>query len=256
MSATIRSGEGENSGGPAAPDASITASLTVRNTDNWVRTYLQPRHPELVDDYCAAVETYNTVVRNGVLDAASLALVLAHARHRSSVVRDESADLLGRLADVFASARGAVVEMLAARAVTVRGSAMTALARHRLSPLHAVLLPRALGDSSHRIRTMAARAICGRGLVDLLPALERAAGVEPHEKTRAFMTTQLALATHGYVVVPSDDGTHWWVTCRTDSGATSASFDAGEDWESRGQAFLSRNAKPADTRIPPSSPRV
>lgn len=232
-----------------------TAWLTPRNTENWVRTYLEPRYPELVDDYCATVEAFNTVVRDRTLDADSLDILLTHARHRSSIVRDESADLLGRLADVFAPAREAIAEMLAARAVTVRAAAMTALARHRLSPLHARLLPRALGDSSHRIRATAAETVCGRGLVDLLPALERAAQVEPHEKTYALMSTQLALATDGYVVTPREDGTSMRVTCRAGSGTTSARFGAGEDWQQRGRAFLSLNAKPADTRIPESFPR-
>ncbi|MFI8595222.1 HEAT repeat domain-containing protein [Microbacterium sp. NPDC078428] len=219
-----------------------------------VQTYLQPRYPELVEDYRTTVEAFNTVVRNEALDAESLALLLTHAQHRSSIVRGESADLLGRLADVFASAREAITSMLAARAVTVRASAMTALARHQLSPLHAVLLPRALNDRSHRIRATAAQNVCGRGLVDLLPALERATQAESHEQTREFMTTQLALATHGYIVTPSDDGTSVWVTCRAGSGTTSSSFEAGEDWETRGQAFLSRNAQAADTRIPESFP--
>lgn len=65
----------------------------------------------MVDDYCATVEAFNTVVRNEVLDAEKLALLLTHARHRSSIVRDESADLLGRLADMYAPARESIAEM-------------------------------------------------------------------------------------------------------------------------------------------------
>ncbi len=84
--------------------------------------------------------------------------------------------------------------------------------------------------------------------------LERAIQAEQHDDTCEFMSTQLALAGHGYVIAPSEDGTSLWVTCRADSGNTSTGFDAGEDWESRGQAWLSRNAKPADTRIPESLP--
>lgn len=74
-----------------------------RNVENWVEAYLRPRYPELVEDHRRAVEAYKAAVRAEILDEDALTILTTQAQHRSSVLRDESSEMISRHADVFAS---------------------------------------------------------------------------------------------------------------------------------------------------------
>lgn len=224
-----------------------------RDVTNWVETYLRPRYPELVDEHQAAVKAYNAAVRTGSLDTRALTTLVDLAQHRSSILRGQGAEMIGRLSNAFPSARVAIADLLASRRANARDSALMALRFHQLSPLYAELLPEALCDKSHRIRGVAAEIVLTRGLVELMPLLEQTLSQDPHDGTREFLRQCLSFMKDGYVI-DSDDGATMWVTARTSYGQTSSSFQVGEDWATRGQTWLARSAKPADTLLPRGYP--
>ena len=229
--------------------------LELRDSEDWIQAYLQPRYPDLVDDYRALELVYNKATRSRVLDADDLALLTTEAKHpSSSIIRDTSAELVGRLADEFPAARQAIVELLCDRKVIGRNSAMMALLYHHVSPLYAELLPQALNDKSMQVRWYAAHIIHRHGLFELAPALKLALVAETHVSTRASMEKNLALLTDGYFIRRDDESPTLWVTIGSGSVTATSSYRDDDDWETRGKPRLARSANPGTTRIPQSFP--
>lgn len=155
--------------------------------DNWIRTYLEPRYPELVEPYREAATITLDALRTERLDDADLRTLRAHVVDGPNVLREGAGTMLGKLAAQFPSAARVLEELAGSAKASVRAEALQALLHVPPSALHEQLYAAALRDRSTRIRALAAQGIRQQSLTLLLPQLQQAIAVETNAETERVM---------------------------------------------------------------------
>lgn len=212
-------------------------------TESWIKEYLEPRYPELVDPYREAERIREAALKSGHLSGTSLSALLESARSARTPLGENVSSMLGTLAGRFPSAQAAIRTMARDKKAHIRINALVALESQEKSPLHEEILSAALRDRSARIRALAADQIMTFGLRRLLSDLEEAIAREAKPDLQAALIWERDLLRDGFRIADNGDG-RVSVTCRTGGGVTSTSFSKTE-METKGRQWIRENAVPA-----------
>lgn len=191
--------------------------------EDWIRAYLQPRFPDLVAPFRAAVGAADDALRKGELTPEALATVVAAARSPVAAIGENLAKSLGALAESFEPARDAIRELARDAHQQARINALTAAACDVPASLKEEVVCLALRDESTRLRELAASRICEWGFTHLLPQIDAAIAREPSASTRGSLEFNRALLVDGYHVRQTGAG-QVWVTFRVSGGSFVSEF--------------------------------
>jgi hypothetical protein len=215
---------------------SSCASISEGGEGAWVRDYLEPRYPELVESYVEALHLRDSAKRNGAIDADALGKLLAYAKSSRTPLSENVASMLGELYEIDEGVETAIRALATGRNVHERINALVALDSNRLTDLHSEIFAAALSDRSARVRALAADKIVTRGMRQLLDALNSAHLRETRPELKAELEADIQFLTQGYRI--QNKGDTVWVTCRIPGrGSVGTSFPAAE-FESKGRAWI------------------
>ena len=208
--------------------------------ENWIRDYLEPRYPDLVEPYRQAAQITASAMQSGQLDDADLQVLLTHAASRKTVLSNNVGDMLGKLAKSFPSALAALEQMAQGSKVGLRSQALLSMLRLPPSPVHERMYSAALSDKSKNIRMIAAQNIQSQAMAVLLPQLAHAIECETDDAARQQLTQCLGLLRDGFVLETDESGNQW-VTCCAKGSSTSRMF-TNEELETTGKDWIAKNA--------------
>jgi hypothetical protein len=175
-----------------------------------------------------ALAAFDAAMQSDVLTDEQLRIVVECAHSSRTPLGENTATLLGELAERFASAKVAVLEMAAHPKVHVRVNSLVAIGSARPTQLHSDVLRIALRDRSSRVRSLAADKVMQFRLNALLPDLEQAIARESVAKTREELEFSRDLLRDGYHVRRRDGG-HAWLTYRMPAGSGTKSISVSAD---------------------------
>ena len=202
----------------------------------WVRDYLKPRYPELVEPFLDALHIHATAKTRGELEPSELDRLLAHATSSRSPLGENAAGLLGDLLQQFTSVNGAIRELAAGKHLRERLAALVALCSSPSTDLHVELYTLLLRDRSARIRSLAADKIVGAGMVELASELEAAANREKNEELRQELFNGKELLVQGFYVLHKESSV--WVTCRGPGSSCVGKVFSLTEFESKGHEWI------------------
>lgn len=175
-----------------------------------------------------ALTAFDAAMQSDVLADEELRIVVDCAHSPRTPLGENTAILLGELAERFASAKAAVLEMAVHPKVHVRVNSLVAISSARPTGLHGDVLRIALKDRSSRMRLLAADKVMQFRLRALLPHLEQAIAHEGVEKIRQELEVSRDLLRDGYHVRRCD-GAHAWLTYRMPAGTGTTSISVSAD---------------------------
>lgn len=202
-------------------------NILYKVPENWLRNYLEKRHPDLVEDYRRAADTTVAALKSGTLEDADVETLLGYVENGKDPLAQHVGDMLGKLANLFPSARTAIEKMAHSKKAKVRREALLSLLNVPPGALHEQVYAAALRDKGKSIRLLAARNIQSQRMAVLLPALRQAAAQETDPRVVEEMGRWLALISDGYFVTHHDDGT-LSVTTRFRGGIETRIFDRAD----------------------------
>jgi HEAT repeat protein len=208
--------------------------------ENWIREYLQRRHPDLVGPFRAALNAFETAIGSGVLTTKQLLELADVVRSPNRPLSENAAVLLGELAAKFPQARHLIEAASQDAKLHVRVNALVALSAMDPGELHDAVLRTALNDRSSKLRLLAANKIAGLGLKNLLPDLAQAILRERDPDARRSLERERDLLRDGFHASSQEDG-RVWVTCRLPDGSLRSRFFSSADVESKGLEAIARS---------------
>lgn len=196
--------------------------------EQWIRDFLERRHPELVSRFREILDAFESTVASGTILQQQLATISDGVRSRSRPLAENAAILLGELAARFPQARELIKGLSRDPSLQVRVNALIALGVVAPGELHEEVLRGALRDRSPKLRTLAADKIVQLGMKSLLSDLEQAAAEEADPKTRESLECERDLLRDGFCARRQNDN-RTWITCRLPDGSLKSSFvDSGD----------------------------
>jgi hypothetical protein len=142
--------------------------------NSWVREYLQPRYPELVDHYLEASRLFRESKKGGAVSTRALNRLATLATSPRTPLGENVASMLGELYDLDKNVAAGIRRLAAGREMHERINALVALDSCGTDHLHVELFSAALSDRSARVRTLAAGKIVNRGIRELFGEIKGA----------------------------------------------------------------------------------
>ena len=201
--------------------------MDVAQTREWARSLPRIKDDErrLIFAALDAFEALGAAARQ--LNREELSAVEEAARSRWVAAWDVGGRALAELACQHVAAQEAFRELVASPASSERFQAISSLSARMPAPLLRELLTRGLNDRSKKVRVRAAMTCDTLRLEELLPELERRAGVEPDAEVEYELRFHAAMIRDGYLVerkgrgrlslcVRTRDGWSWQDISRAD----------------------------------------
>jgi hypothetical protein len=208
--------------------------------EKWISEFLQPRYPNHVSQFRAALDTYESAVTSGSLTQDGLQTIAECIRSRTRSVAENVATLLGELAARYPQAALLIKELAQDAKQNVRLNALVALAASPAGTLHADVLRPALKDRSSRVRVLAADQIARSDLTDLMTDLEEAVDRELDQETKESLACDRDLLRDGFYT-RRHDADQFWVTCRLPDGGLKSALVTQAEVDARGLTNIARN---------------
>ena len=193
-------------------DDLVTSSR--QQTERWVDEYLEPRYPELVEPFWAALHAYEQIISDGHVRKDLLDLIVSAA---SSPRRPLADSVIGDLMDLtakFPEARDSVVGMASSPEKHVRFNALRCIDKNAPGSFTRRLLKNGLVDSSKHVRLLAGYRTSSLRQIQLIPDLERAVQSEGDPKTKSELRHNLRILRDGYSFKRLPAGKlYLWIAC-------------------------------------------
>ena len=165
---------------------------------NWVRDYLEPRHPELVQSLLQAVDAFDRLHSGNPSKPDDLTTLVAAAHSPRTPLGENAAGMLGQLAPSIPAARQAILAMGRSRQRQVRINALVALEGFEAGDTHEQVARELLRDRSAQVRRLAADKMRAWRLRALIPDLQAAIDAEKNVALKATLEWQRDLLRDGY----------------------------------------------------------
>jgi hypothetical protein len=171
--------------------------------NSWVREYLQPRYPELVDQYLEASRLFRESKQRGAVSARALERLTVLAACPRTPLGENVASMLGELYDLDKCVAAAIRKLAAGSELHERINALIALDSCGTDRLHVELFSAALTDRSARVRTLAADKIVNRGIRELYAEIKAAFLREKKPGPKAELAYYVEAVTRGASMTPN-----------------------------------------------------
>ncbi|MGQ0600399.1 MAG: HEAT repeat domain-containing protein [Anaerolineales bacterium] len=168
----------------------------------WIRDYLKPRYPHLVEDFCAALIGYDHIQVTKKIHETALRYVVNAARSHRATLYGTGTRLLANLTINYKEAREAVLEMLTDKDRRTRSNALLCLHLKTPRSLTLRIVRKALSDKSSGVRVRAAYQALSLGIIQLIPEIERQLAIEHLSGAKSQLQFYLSLLREGYSLVP------------------------------------------------------
>jgi hypothetical protein len=206
--------------------------------EHWIQDYLQPRYPELVEDFRACLNGFEQINTNNRVDKDSLNSIIYAARSPRIPLSHTATYFLRDLSGYYSEACKAIVEMFDDKHWHVRSNAVLSLGQATPSDIVLVILKKGLQDRSARVRELAAWQAQSLRVLNVIPDLENQLVIEPHTGVKHSIDFHLRLLRDGYFLESSEGAPPFiWVPS---SDGINGRFVSQEDIDTKGiQAIIS-----------------
>ena len=185
------------------PDATLMGTSEIN--ENWLRTYLEPRFPELVEPYCNACRAYERMRQADSISPADLKTLVEAASSSRGPLYEQATTFLARLTAQHSEAREAVKQMLHDSQWHVRFNAILSVCSSTPRDFAVQVVREALNDRSARVREKAADWALRLEMREVVPDLEEQAKLESG-KAIGEIRLSLALLRDGYLLEHDETG--------------------------------------------------